>query len=83
MGAFSIAEAKAQFSALVEMAESGAPVTITKRGIPVAKLVPLSAPPEKPKLNLDELRAFRATLPVMKTSSVTLVRQMRDGEIQE
>jgi prevent-host-death family protein len=34
-------DAEAHFSELLEKVESGAEVTITKQGIPVAKLVPL------------------------------------------
>ncbi len=83
MGAFSIAEAKAQLSAIVEMVERGESVTITKRGKPVVKMVPANAPPVKPKMDLDELRAIRATLPRMKISSVDIIRKMRDGNVDE
>jgi prevent-host-death family protein len=37
-----ISEAKRRFSALVEEASGGAEIVITKRGKPIAKLVPLS-----------------------------------------
>ena len=83
MGAFSIAEAKAQLSAIVEMVENGEPVTITKRGVAVAKIVPINAPSAKPKIDLAALRAFRATMPKMKMSGVELIRKMRDEEIDE
>ena len=83
MGAFSIAEAKAQLSAIVAMVENGEPVTITKRGIPVVKIVPVNAVPVKPKMDLEKLRAFRATMPPMKESAVDMIRRMRDGEIDE
>ena len=83
MGAFSIAQAKAQLSAIVEMVERGESITITKRGKPVVKMVPATAPPVKPKMDLDELRAIRATLPRMKISSVDIIRKMRDGNVDE
>ncbi|MEQ1517783.1 MAG: type II toxin-antitoxin system prevent-host-death family antitoxin [Usitatibacteraceae bacterium] len=83
MGAFSIAEAKAQLSAIVAMVENGEPVTITKRGIPVVKIVPVNAVPMKPKMDLEKLRAFRASMPPMKESAVDMIRRMRDGEINE
>lgn len=83
MGAFSIAEAKAQLSAIVSMVENGESITITKRGIPVVKIVPLNAVPVKPKMDLEKLRAFRATLTPMKESAVVMIRRMRDGEIDE
>ena len=38
---FNIAEAKAQFSDLVEQAEAGRSIVIARNGRPVAKLVPL------------------------------------------
>ena len=83
MVAFSIAEAKAQLSAIVTMVENGESVTITKRGIPVVKIVPLNAVPVKPKMDLEKLRAFRATLTPLKESAVVMIRRMRDGEIDE
>jgi prevent-host-death family protein len=83
MGAFSVAEAKAQLSALIEMVERGETVTITKRGKAVVNMVPANALPMKPKWDLEELRRFRATMPTMKTTSVEIIRQMRDGEINE
>ena len=83
MGAFSIAEAKAQLSAIIEMVEAGETITITKRGKPVVKMVPANALPIKPKMDLEELRKLRALTPMMKTNSVEIIRQMRDGEIDE
>ena len=83
MGAFSVAEAKAQLSAIIEMVEAGETVIITKRGKPVVKMVPANALPIKPKMDLEELRKLRALTPMMKTNSVEIIRQMRDGEIDE
>ena len=83
MGAFSIAEAKAQLSAIIQMVENGEPVTITKHGIPVVKIVPVNAPPLKLKIDLEVLRALRASMPAMKESAVDMIRRMRDGEIDE
>jgi prevent-host-death family protein len=45
---FNIAEAKAQFSDLVEQAEKGHSIIIARNGRPVAKLVALSA--KRPKV---------------------------------
>jgi prevent-host-death family protein len=83
MGAFSIAEAKAQLSAIVQIVENGESVTITRRGNPVVKIVPVTAVPVKPKPDFEKLRAFRATLTPMKESAVEAIRRMRDGEIEE
>ena len=83
MGAFSVAEAKAQLSAIIEMVEAGETITITKRGKPVVKMIPANALPIKPKMDLEGLRKLRALTPMMKTNSVEIIRQMRDGEIDE
>jgi prevent-host-death family protein len=83
MRTLSVAEAKAQLSAIIEMVEQGETVTITKRGKPVVNMVAVNAPPMKPKWDLEELRALRARTPMMKTNSVEIIRQMRDGEINE
>lgn len=83
MGAFSVAEAKAQLSAIIEMVEAGETVTITKRGKPVVKLIPANALPIKPKMDLEELRRFRATIPPLKISGAEMIRRMRDDEIEE
>ena len=64
MGAFSVAEAKAQLSAIIEMVEAGETITITKRGKPVVKMVPANALPIKPKMDLEELRKLRALTPM-------------------
>ena len=83
MGAFSIAEAKAQLSAIIQMVENGEAVTITKRGVPVVKIVPVNAVPMKPKIDFERLRKLRAKMPMMKVPAVEMIRRMRDGEIDE
>lgn len=80
MGAYSIAEAKAHLSALVEQVARGEAVTLTKRGKPVARIVPLGDVPVKPKIDLAELRKFHATMPKSKIDSATMIRKMRDEE---
>jgi antitoxin Phd len=56
-----IREAKAILTALVDAAERGDPITITRHGKPVAAIVPISDAdrlyPEKPDL-LEYLRTF-------------------------
>ena len=83
MEAFSVAEAKAQLSAIIEMAEAGETITITKRGKPVVKVVPANALPTKPKMDLEKLRKLRALTPMMKTNLMEIIHQMHDGEIDE
>ena len=48
----SIHEAKTQFSRLLRRVAAGEEVTIANRGVPVARLVPLPAPPPKPMRKL-------------------------------
>jgi prevent-host-death family protein len=83
MRSFSITEAKAQFNAIIEMVGRGETVTVTKYGKPVVNMVPANAWPIKPKMDLEELRRFRESMPILKTNSVEIIRQMRDGEIEE
>ncbi len=80
MGAYSIAEAKAHLSALVEQVERGEPVILTKRGKAVVRMVPLNEVQPKPKADLEKLRAFRATLPRSKLNAAEMIRKMRAEE---
>jgi prevent-host-death family protein len=74
----SVAQAKARFSELLQAAEAGEPVIITRHGRPVVQLRPAAAP--KPPLPLESLRAFRATMPRLPMSGARVVRQLRDEE---
>ena len=74
MGAVNLAEAKAHLSELVSKAESGEETIITRRGQPVARLVPIATP----KKALRSLADFRATLPKAQKSSAELIRELRD-----
>lgn len=68
MKVVNIGEAKAQFSRLLRRVAAGEEITITNRGIPVARLVPLSAPKPKRRLGIfrDKIEIsddFNAPLP--------------------
>ena len=76
MGAINLAEAKAHLSELVSKAQSGEETIITRRGQPVAKLVPVATP----KKALRSLSDFRAALPKARKSSADLIRQLRDED---
>lgn len=66
-----VAEAKARLSELLDKVEQGEQVTITRRGKPVAVVsMPLTPLPLR-----AELRNQQPPLP---TSSVELIRQLRD-----
>ena len=78
MSAYSVAQAKAHLSALLDQVARGESVTLTKRGKPVARIVPAGLLPEKPKLDLRALEQFRSKLPKSRVDSATMVRRMRD-----
>ena len=71
---FSVAEAKSHLSELIAAAEAGDDVIITKRGVPVATIVPLPRP--KRRVDLDWLREMKKDMPVGK-DSLELIRSMR------
>jgi len=77
MSTFSVAEAKAHLSELLERAEKGEEVVITRRGEPVAQLAPVRS--AKPGIDFARLRALRAAMPKAKTPAAKLVRKMRDA----
>ena len=62
----------------MEQVARGEPVTLTKRGKPVARIVPAGELPSKPKLDLAALRKFRAGMPVSRVNAAQMVRLMRD-----
>jgi prevent-host-death family protein len=49
----SLQEAKTHFSRLLERVASGEEITITKAGVPVARVVPLAVPKGKRELGID------------------------------
>lgn len=71
-----LAHAKAHLSALLDRVQAGEEVVITRHGRPVAHV--LSAPRQKAALALDDLAAFRATLPHIGRPSVEALRDDRD-----
>jgi prevent-host-death family protein len=69
-----VAEAKAQLSHLLDVVEAGQPVVITRRGKPIAELVP-----RRPVRDLlPQLQALRDSLPTQATSGVETMRTLRD-----
>jgi prevent-host-death family protein len=74
----SIAEAKAHFSELVERAEAGETVRITRRGKPVARLVPPES--KKKRIDVEALRRLTDSSPRQPTSAGEFIRKMRDED---
>lgn len=77
MDAVNVSDAKARFSELVDRAADGETVTITKRGRPVARLVPIEQP--RQPIDLDALRRLRESMPMSDVSGVEILREMRDS----
>lgn len=77
MNQYSVAEAKARLSEILDKVEAGTEVVITRRGAPVARLSAVSRRPRRP-LDLAALAAFRARTPLQEDRSADLIRRMRD-----
>ena len=69
-----LAEAKAHLSQVLDRVEAGEELVITRRGKPVARVVPV----QPPVVPLPPLAAFRAQFPKMRRSSTEMMRAIRD-----
>ena len=69
-----VAEAKTQLSSLLDAVEAGQAVVITRRGKPVAELVPRCSVRDL----LPQLAALREGLPEQQASGVETMRMLRD-----
>jgi prevent-host-death family protein len=79
MAAYSIAEAQDKLSELVDAANAGEAVTLTRSGKPVAVLKPAGEGPRAATPEMLELLAgARALWPRQGDDAATLVRKMRD-----
>lgn len=78
MKSYSLADAKAHLSELVERAAAGEPVEITRRGKPLVRVVAIEQP-RKP-VDVAALRALRASMPRQKEPAARFVRRMRDED---
>ncbi|TMI98594.1 MAG: type II toxin-antitoxin system prevent-host-death family antitoxin [Alphaproteobacteria bacterium] len=78
MRTVSIAEAKAHLSKLVEQAEAGDPVCITRRGKPVAQII--AAERKRKPIDVEALRALTDKMPMQSESAGDFVRRMRNTD---
>ena len=78
MDGVNIAQAKAHLSELIERAEAGETVEITRRGKPVAKLGPIE--PGKTRFDAAELARFTAGMTPQKQGAGEFIREMRDSD---
>ena len=67
MNSYSLAEAKAHLSALIDRVEAGETVTITRRGKEVARVLPPET--SRRKIDADELRALTDQMPLRDTDA--------------
>jgi prevent-host-death family protein len=78
MSNVSLAEAKAHLSELVERAEAGDAVCITRRGKPVAKLTSVNS--KGKRVDLAAMRALTSSMPLQKQTAGKFIRAMRDED---
>ena len=76
MRTVSIAEAKAHLSKLVDQAEAGDPVCITRRGKPVAQIV--AAERKRKPIDVAALRALTDKMRPQEESAGDFMRRLRD-----
>ena len=80
MSSYSVAEAKNNLPKLLDRMLACEAVTITRRGVPVARLEPAQdSLPTAQTVDLDWFRRVRAK-PTDGVNAVDLVRQMRDED---
>ncbi|MBO9578989.1 MAG: type II toxin-antitoxin system prevent-host-death family antitoxin [Microbacteriaceae bacterium] len=60
----SLAEAKAKLSALVDAAEAGEIITITRHGHPVARLMPIRESRRSPREAIEAWETYREAHPI-------------------
>lgn len=75
-GTVSLADAKARLSELVDHAQSGETVVITRRGRPVARLT--TASPERKPIDLEVLTGVTSRMPRQAESATKFIRKLRD-----
>ncbi len=81
MSTHSVAEAKNKLPELIDRALRGEGIVITRHGRPVAELRPIPEPGRPiTQEDLEWLAARRVEQREPPIDSVTLVRQMRDGD---
>lgn len=78
MQTLSLTAIKARFSEVIAQVQEGDEVIVMHRGIPVVRISVLSS--HKNPLPLEELKAFRNSIPKVKTPSHVLLRQLRDKD---
>lgn len=88
MASYGVAEAKNKFTHLLDRAERGESITITRHGKPVVEMK-AATPEPKPKMTLEERRALydafvkeREAQPPLGMSAVELLRRAWDEPVE-
>ena len=81
MRTLSLAETKAHLSAVVDRVVAGEEIVITRRGRPVARIIPEPDPARADASSiLSDLRDFVLSQPLQARPAASVVREARDGE---
>jgi prevent-host-death family protein len=82
MAIYSVAEARDGLTRLLQKAEAGEDVVITRHGQPIAKVVGIAPKPAPTQADRDaiwaRIDALRESMPPADIPSVELIRQLRD-----
>ena len=78
MDTVSLADAKARLSELIDRAEKGEDICITRRGKPVVRLTRIERP--KKPIDFEAIRKIRESMPKQQESSEEFIRRMRDED---
>ena len=78
ISSISLADAKAHLSELVDRAETGDSIDITRRGKPVARLTAAALP--RRRIDASALQALTATMSPQTVGAADLVRAMRNDD---
>ena len=80
MESISLADAEGRLSEIIEQAQAGDEVTITRDGKPVAVVRGVRPEPtSRPPIDVDALRALTSKMQPSGPSAVEIVREMRDS----
>lgn len=78
MSTVNLAEAKSHFSELVDKAEAGEETCITRRGKPVARLVPARA--GRKRIDIRDMRNVTERMSEQPEDAASFVRRMREED---
>jgi prevent-host-death family protein len=80
MAEYSVAEAKNHLPKLLDRAMAGEEVMITRRGKPIAKIVPNAPPPQAMSIDMDWIESVRVDPKDPDLDFTAIIREMRDEE---